>query len=558
MLPAIQREFVWDTEQIEHLFDSIMQDYPVGSFLFWKVYKENNSKFQFYEFIRDYHEKTNKHNRVAEIDHDTDLTAILDGQQRLTSLFIGLLGSYSYKMPRMRRENPNAYPKRFLYLEILAESENFDMKYDFLFLTEKEAAEDNAEGVAHWFKVGDILKYEEPFEINNYIIDNELNALQQYKFISSTLFNLHKVIHQLPIVNYYLEKDQELDKVLNIFIRVNSGGTELSYSDLLLSIATAQWKQKDARKEITEYVDEINQIGNGFYFNKDFVLKTSLVLCDFPDIAFKVDNFNAATMQKIEENWDSIKESVRKGVQLIASFGYSEQTLTSNNAIIPIIYYLHKAQVSSNYYIYQNFKIDCSDIKKWLSIALLKKAFGGAPDTIIIKLRKIIAESHQQFPLTEIVQAFRGEVKNFSFDDDEIDNLLTAKCGSSRTFSILAILYPTLDYRNLFHLDHIFPRSSFTKKRLLNAGVDEEKVNGYIALVDSIANIQLLEGIPNTQKSDSPFKVWLQKTYRTNMEQSHYMKLHYIPNIDLELTNFEVFVIEREKLLKQKLKQILQ
>ena len=36
-LPAIQREFVWDTKAIEKLFDSIMGDYPISSFLFWKI-----------------------------------------------------------------------------------------------------------------------------------------------------------------------------------------------------------------------------------------------------------------------------------------------------------------------------------------------------------------------------------------------------------------------------------------------------------------------------------------------------------------------------------------
>ena len=133
-----------------------------------------------------------------------------------------------------------------------------------------------------------------------------------------------------------------MDKVLNIFIRVNSGGTTLSYSDLLLSIATAQWKNKDARQEITKFVDEINQIGDGFKFDKDFVLKACLVLCDFKDIAFKVDNFNAETMQKIEYNWDNVKEAIRLAVNLVSSFGYNQDTLTSSNAIIPIAYYLLK------------------------------------------------------------------------------------------------------------------------------------------------------------------------------------------------------------------------
>ena len=60
------------------------------------------------------------------------------------------------------------------------------------------------------------------------------------KFANRTLFRLQKLVHDDEIINYFLEKDESLDKVLNIFIRMNSGGTQISYSDLLLSIATAQ------------------------------------------------------------------------------------------------------------------------------------------------------------------------------------------------------------------------------------------------------------------------------------------------------------------------------
>ena len=98
------------------------------------------------------------------------------------------------------------------------------------------------------------------------------------KFANKTLFKLHNIIHEKGTISYYQEKSQLLDKVLNIFIRINSGGTILSYSDLLLSIATAQWETKDAREEIISFVDEINSIGDGFNFNKDFVLKSCLVL----------------------------------------------------------------------------------------------------------------------------------------------------------------------------------------------------------------------------------------------------------------------------------------
>ena len=59
VLPAIQREFVWKPEQIERLFDSIMQGYPFGTFLLWRVEEENSSRYRFYDFVREYHQKDN-------------------------------------------------------------------------------------------------------------------------------------------------------------------------------------------------------------------------------------------------------------------------------------------------------------------------------------------------------------------------------------------------------------------------------------------------------------------------------------------------------------------
>ena len=61
LLPAIQRELVWEDDRICKLFDSLMRDYPIGSFLFWRVAGNRKSDFQFYEFLRNYHEKNSRH-----------------------------------------------------------------------------------------------------------------------------------------------------------------------------------------------------------------------------------------------------------------------------------------------------------------------------------------------------------------------------------------------------------------------------------------------------------------------------------------------------------------
>ena len=125
LLPAIQREFIWDAEQMEKLFDSLMRDYPIGSFLFWQIEKENIGKFQFYEFVRNYHERDHKHNPKAAVSGDEAITAILDGQQRLTALYIGLKGTYQFKLPRKRWESDDAFPKRELCMNLLSPSDEF-------------------------------------------------------------------------------------------------------------------------------------------------------------------------------------------------------------------------------------------------------------------------------------------------------------------------------------------------------------------------------------------------------------------------------------------------
>jgi uncharacterized protein with ParB-like and HNH nuclease domain len=557
LLPAIQREFVWSSSQIERLFDSLMREYPIGSFLFWRLEKENVQKYQFYYFIRDYHERDMKHSSKANVKGENDVVAILDGQQRLTALYLGLKGTYAYKIPWKQWSNDAAFPKRKLYLNLLSEATNSDMKYDFRFLTENDAKKVSEN--EFWFEVGNILNIKEQYEINEYVTKNFYGKCTEDSFIfaSRCLSKLHKRINDDGLINYYLEKSEELDKVLNIFIRVNSGGTQLNYSDLLLSIATAQWETKDAREEITNFVDEINNIGDGFNFDKDFVLKACLILSDFKNIAFKVDNFNKENMLKIENNWDSISDSIRLATTLASNYGYQRDILTSNTAIIPIAYYLLKKGLPHNFVESSAYKDDREKIRKWLIVSLIKRTFSGQPDNVLRPIRSTIEANNSLFPLDEITQELKGKSKSLDFNDDEIENLLLSEYGKKHTFSVLALLYPSLDYRNKFHQDHIFPRSHFSKNKLEKKGIDENKFEFYQNNFNYLANIQLLEGIPNQEKSDMDFKEWLYKTYPDEQSRKDFMTKHYIPDVDLTFDNFETFIVERKKLIFDKFKSIL-
>ena len=102
LLPAIQREFIWGSEKVEWLFDSLLQGYPFGSFLFWEVRDQDaKTQYRYYEVLGKFRERFATHNPEFNTQGHYDFDAVLDGQQRLTALYIGLKGTYAYKMPRV-------------------------------------------------------------------------------------------------------------------------------------------------------------------------------------------------------------------------------------------------------------------------------------------------------------------------------------------------------------------------------------------------------------------------------------------------------------------------
>lgn len=562
VLPSIQREYVWDTDQIETLFDSLMRDYPIGTFLFWEIDKDHVCDFDFYGFIKEYRENKDVHNKKIDLKGAEGVTAVLDGQQRLTSIYLGLKGSYAYKLKYLARNNQNAYPVRKLYLNLLATSTDNDYEYDFRFLTDTEVVNNQN---TYWFEVGKILDMYEDGDVAMYVTDNISFSedfeytKEQSKFAINALSRLYNVINKVGVISYYREKTVELDKVLNIFIRVNSGGTVLTYSDLLLSIASAQWDNHDAREEIIELVDDVNSIGNGFKINKDFVLKTALVLTDFTDIAFKVDNFNKPNMMKIEANWDTIKKAIKQSVSLVSSFGYSGETLSSNNALIPIAYFLMKIGMPDNFVESSNTKDTRAKIKKWLILSLLKKAFSGQPDNVIRPIREIIkSNANVDFPLAEIIDKFKGTNKSIQFTEDDIDQyLLKLKYGSRETLSTLMLLYPSLDFNNKFHEDHMYPKSKFKKSFLRKMGIAEDKLDEYIITVNDISNLQLLAAQLNEEKLNTDFDKWFASEYSTSTDKIHYRTIHYLPEIEYTYANYLSFMAERKRLIKAELSKIL-
>ena len=344
--------------------------------------------------------------------------------------------------------------------------------------------------------------------------------------------------------------------MLNIFIRVNSGGTPLSYSDLLLSIASAQWEERNAREAIHALVDEINSEYGDFVFSRDFVLKSCLMLAEV-DLRWKVANFNRANMQKIEILWPKIEQAIRLAVETISSFGFTGKTLASANAIIPIIYYLFQRGTPSGFAESAVFRTDRESIQRWLNIVLLKRTFGGVPDNVLRRMRDVISVNHDFFPNAAIAADLEETPFALSFRQGELAALLDGRYGGAYTFPLLAMLYPSLDFRHKLHQDHLHPRSHFTAAQLRRRGVPEELHDRFMAQVDLIPNLQLLEGQPNIEKAATPFAEWLAATYPEPQKRADYLQRHLIPSVDYDLAHFLEFFVQRRASLLVALRSLV-
>ena len=558
VLPAIQREFVWKPEQIERLFDSLMQGYPFGTFLFWKVEAATSAKFKFYDFVLNYHQRDAAHCPELPKLHHQSVIAVLDGQQRLTALNIGLRGSMAIKQPNKWWTNPDAFPVRTLRIDLLsAPSPDEDgARYRFKFLDEGQVERDEA---AHWFKVPDILgMYDGPAML----ADLMARGLQgdELQGAYSILDKLHRVVNSYNLINYYEEEAQDLERVLNIFIRLNSGGTILSYSDLLLSIAVAQWKQVDARAEIHKLVDELNRIGTGFALSQDFVLKAGLMLADIASVGFKVENFTTDNMLALESNWLAIRSALVRTVELAASFGLNGQTLKADSSLLPIAYYLYKRGAPSNYVTHSQYADDRDAIRGWLVRSIVKASgiWGSGLDTLLTALREAIQSSDgSAFPVEQLRHAMSQRGKSLAFEPAEIEDLLYLEYADKRTFPLLSLLFPFVDLRNQFHVDHVFPISRFTSGRLQRQGFSGAQAEIMGRHANTLPNLQLLEGAINNEKRASLPAAWLTVHLPDPVAQQHYLTKHELGDIPSDLEGFESFCSARRDRLRVKLTELL-
>lgn len=556
LLPAIQREFVWTPEKVVQLFDSLMRGYPISSFLFWELKPENRDKWEVYRFVE--HAKAGgSHNQLANTDGVQQLTLVLDGQQRLTSLIIGLKGSYTTKKKYKKSKFANNWSKQRLYLNLLKDSKITEeegeqgVRYGFEFHEDTPTNDKHH----HWIRVGRILDFDSDDEFDKFKDDEEERlsgdvTKDKIRVFRSNLDRLHRAMWKEQPIAYHTEFDQDYDRVLDIFVRANDGGVKLSKSDLLLSMVTAKWGDVNAREQIYGFVDRLNtELAKKNDFDKDFLMKTCLVVSDLA-VDYKVENFNNHNLEVIKSNWKGIQEATEKTVKLVNSFGIDRETLIGANAIVPIIYFIFK---NPNLTLGGTTTFDvCSarNIRVWLTAALLRNVFSGHSDTTL-RLARATLQAHPQntpFPIDQLNAEMAKGGRPSTFDSAAIEEILDLEYGEARTYLALTLLYDDENSSFAPQVDHIFPKKLFTKKSMTERGIAPEVQDRFLELVHSIGNLEFLTAIENEEKSAQEFEHWIKTRHNS------FITRQLIPadkNL-WKLENFEEFVAAREQLIRER------
>jgi len=539
VLPAIQRDFVWSESKIEKLMDSILRGYPIGIVLMWETYKN----IQFRKFEKIYSKKT----KPLFIDNDSDkkLKLVLDGQQRLQSLYLALYGQYQGK---------------YLYFDILSgrHSDDFEEEnFYFYFGTPIEAKEWNEDALEAITNADEGKELEkEYYEKVSTLFNMDVGEKQKFRKEITKRLRLDdddelRLETNLAKIDEVLTKDQNILKasiidedkapnsqsrqtesdVLEIFVRINRQGTPLSRSDLIFSMLKLNWKE--SATALPDFVDKVNS-GNSFAIDIDFVIRCLYAVSDL-GTKFDIDLLRKkSNMEKMQNNFEKCCSAIEATVDSIQKYCWisSNKVFGGSQNLVPFVYYhyyLPKHDIPNN---------QIENFRKSFFIFSFAGPFSRYADSrlgkfIKAELRPLREAQKWEFPFSsaiwwvnywENINAFNGQL--VQRNPHLALHLIQQDTGNKIQYKM-----------NSREMDHIFPRSKLREK-----DYDESKVNHF-------ANFWILGKGKNINKTNKHPKKYFSDVPDKELEKA------MIDRNMLDYRRYNTFLEKRGKSIIEKLKQ---
>jgi len=492
VLPPFQRDFVWtDRRKLIDFVDSLYKGYPIGSIIIW-----NPSE--------DIHKKRKLQVEASGEPYNAQ-EFIMDGQQRLTTI------------ARIFNGQPFSFQT---YPYIL----HFDLEEEEFHFIEEDR------------KVKNCLPFHEIIDGDNQKLVERLDRDLVSKKGEANIGSLFSNIRGIQKRELDIERTNPLPmpEALRLFIRVNTGGKQLTGVNLALGYISVKWE--DARKSFEEFRNQMDK--TGFNFDLQFFMRCLWAIATKRSLTTRrVRDSKPSDTKNIESDWEKTKEGIRKLIDFLRNelLLQSNKYIDAENTLIPIVllYSLKPEKVEKQ----QNL------LAYWFCLSYINQRLSGQSTRVLDNDIKTTLESDN--PIQELLGDENLEIKgpikrkmDASFIKGEnrhlrlILNILARYNMTRSPISGSRIGSIAVSEDNEPNFDHIFPLSH----------LDERKFAGKR---NDISNLTLMAALPNKRKGGKKPKDFLPEI------DEEIRRAHYIPiNEELyELNNYTEFLEARRKLV---------
>lgn len=524
VLPEFQREYVWNLESAKQLMISLFKEYPTGSLLFWQAKGEDLPEIK---------------NNAVPVEKFGLTNVILDGQQRLTTLYLLIYG----EIPPYYVEKDLINDPRHLYFNLQTGEFQYYMKTKM---------EDNP----LWQKVVDCFAKNKVNAID--VTDEYLKSHPDMDFkelLKEVNGNLTKLTN-IKTIDYPIQTvspEVKIDEAIDVFDRVNSQGTKLTDAELVLTHITGKWPR--ARRELKDKIQKLK--AQNFDVNLDFLTRCMVVALTDSALYNKNArlNYELFTQEDYQKAWKRISQSLDYLLPILKHNGQisGSEDLITMNVLVPIIAYLLKNDIKFP----ESLKFG---YLYWMHLALIWSRYGGQTDARLDKDVNISTTSPD--PISELIDQIRDMRGRIDVKPADLEGR-TAGHPLYRMLYIITKNKKAIDWANggsihetlgdtySIQSHHIFPQSLLYKMKYDSENHLDKKV------VNEIANRAFVTRETNYKILDNPpfeYLPAIERAYPGALERQ------FIPMNEKLWTieNYEMFLNERRKIIAHEMNSYLE
>jgi hypothetical protein len=538
-LPEMQRRYVWRSTRVRDLLDSLYRGYPSGAILLW----ETDEDVSLQDFAVTQQKNPYQNTRL-----------LLDGQQRLTSLFAVIRGEPVSVSGRKRPIDllfNLEHPSELAVVTEVNEDSDDDLIEDEIDSSDDElqrrfdkmtfvVSTRKLEQLPHWVKVSEVFKTDSdaPFMRRANVNGFDDPRYEKYSQRLARLRGIRKYAYRMDI----LERSLSYDEVTEIFVRVNSLGTKLRSSDLALAQITAKWR--NSLKTFLDFQQECAQ--KGFDLELGLHLKNLIAFATGQSRFLTVGNLSLETLQAA---WKQSCQGMAFALNFLKSnIGIDSPSLLSSPFILVTLAYF------GNKRDYQITADEGDKLRFWVLAANAKGRYSrGSSETI---LDQDLTTLKQNGGASELTDRLQLQVGRLDITPQELDGrnqrsalfktmfmaFRAANARDWRSNLTIALDHSGTQHRLQFH--HIFPKAV-----LKNIYTDRE--------ADDIANLGFIGGKTNRTISDKPPAEYFPSLIAKAGQAAFDAQCIPTDSALLQIENYKAFLAQRRGLVAQRLNEFI-